>query len=38
MLKKASECFDTLSMNGLVSDISILSPFVLSYVEGLRAS
>jgi len=30
MLKKTSECFDKLSMNGLLSDILVLSPFVLS--------
>ena len=30
MLKKGKECFDKLSMNGIFSIISNLSPFVLS--------
>jgi len=33
--EKNGTCFDKLSMNGIISVISSLSPFVLSAVEGL---
>jgi uncharacterized protein (TIGR02117 family) len=36
LLEKPEECVDELSMSGNVSVILILSPFVLSRVEGLR--
>jgi hypothetical protein len=35
LLKKASECFENLSMNGKLS-LTQNHPFVLSAVEGLR--
>ena len=35
LLKKASECFEGLSMNG-ISSMTSNPPFVLSPVEGLR--
>ncbi len=35
LLKKGSECFEGLSMNGIANDIKT-PPFVLSTVEGLR--
>ena len=35
-LKKGSECFDRLSMNGKSSFEISFPPFALSHVEGLR--
>jgi len=36
LLKKASECFDTLSTNGKFSIISSAAPFALSLSKGER--
>jgi hypothetical protein len=34
MIKKYSECFESLSMNGTINNLGF-SPFILSTVEGL---